>query len=563
MTGSNSTPRSDGLAEEEGSVLPKNSPGSQRSAKRWLPLILLLAFVLRLLGLVWGQGYAYFCQGDGIEAYSVAVAYSKGEPKWRYLGQPNFNEKSKLPGPLWTLFCLGSMRLWGSIEGVMLVMLLLNTVAVYLTWLLAEWTIGPPASLWAALLAATLPSTVFYSVGVYNPDITPFLSGLLFLALWKTIQQKRSAHIFWVIFLLFVIPQFHMAATTLCGAVAVVLILSAVPLSWPWLAGGLVAGGLLYLPYVLGEMAHGWENTLGMTTGKGGYTWDALKAVTTPLNFMVNWVPQWSRSPADYKEVGRACFGSFALTLAVNILSGAVAVGLTVAAVQLLTNAFRGFWRSPRQVFASTPGLIFVSLLLLVPLVAALVSGRPYHARYELPQLPALLVLVGAAATTGLKWTRWGAVFRYGLLITVCANIWFMPAFYHHQKSRIENGGLFLPSFRKLETVYQILKSKTGNERRVEIDDADYLRSLNKGDQAHRDIGLLRQYVNIREAEISRAGNSKLPPAVFKLYRSDAITPGDVNIAFQGNGIALVLQTEAKAADLGSNSFTSLQAPLH
>lgn len=528
-------------------VLGTKAPESQFSARIWLPIILVLAFVLRLLGLVWGQGYAYFCQGDGIQAYSVAVAYSKGEPKWQYLGQPNFNEKSKLPGPLWTLFCLASMRLWGSITGVMVAMLLLNTMAVYLTWLLAEWTVGPPASLWAALLAATLPSAVFYSVGVYNPDITPFLSGLLFLALWKTIRQKHSAYIFWVAFLLFLIPQFHMAATTLFGAVTVVLILAAVPLSWKWLAGGVVAGSLLYLPYALGEIAHGWQNTLGMMSGKGGYTWDALKALTTPLNFLVNWVPQWSRSPAEYKEVARACFGNFGITLAVNILSGVVAAGLTLAGIQLLTPAFGGFWRSPRQVFARSPGLVFVSVLLLFPLVAAVISGRPYHARYELPQLPALLVLAGAAAVSALKWTRWGTVFRYGLVVTICANLWFMPAFYHHQQTRIESGELFLPSFRKLESVYQVLKGKAGPGRAVEIDDTEYLQAVSKNDQAHRDIGLLRQYVNIREAENSNPTDATLPPDIFKLCRSDAVAPGSANITFQGNGIALVLQPEEAA----------------
>ena len=67
----------------------------------WLSLIILLGFGLRLTGLIWGQAYCHFGQGDGIEAYSVSVDYGLGTPRALYLGQPNFNQHSKLPGPLW------------------------------------------------------------------------------------------------------------------------------------------------------------------------------------------------------------------------------------------------------------------------------------------------------------------------------------------------------------------------------------------------------------------------------------------------------------------------------
>ena len=52
---------------------------------------------------------------------------------------------------------------------------------------------------------------------------------------------------------------------------AIILVLwlkpAAVRLNVPWLVGGIVAGLALYLPYVFGEMAHGWENTRGMIFG--------------------------------------------------------------------------------------------------------------------------------------------------------------------------------------------------------------------------------------------------------------------------------------------------------
>ena len=44
-----------------------------------LPLILLLGALIRLSGLVWGQSYFYFGQGDGVEALRVAVDMYESE----------------------------------------------------------------------------------------------------------------------------------------------------------------------------------------------------------------------------------------------------------------------------------------------------------------------------------------------------------------------------------------------------------------------------------------------------------------------------------------------------
>jgi hypothetical protein len=144
----------------------------------WLVSILLLGLGLRVAGLTWGQAFCYDSQGDCLDAYRVAVNYAQGEPRAQYIGQPNFNKHSKLPGPLWAVFCAAGLRLWGSIDGVVLAIILLNTAAIYLTFLLAARTVGFPAALWAALLMATSPEAVKSSVVVFNPAVMPFLGTL-------------------------------------------------------------------------------------------------------------------------------------------------------------------------------------------------------------------------------------------------------------------------------------------------------------------------------------------------------------------------------------------------
>src|SRR2546423_90091 len=55
----------------------------------WLILlgIVLLGLGIRLAALQCGQAYSYFQQGDGVEAYQVAVDYGHGNSRAQYLGQ--------------------------------------------------------------------------------------------------------------------------------------------------------------------------------------------------------------------------------------------------------------------------------------------------------------------------------------------------------------------------------------------------------------------------------------------------------------------------------------------
>ena len=528
-----------------GATAPFHTGGVEETAgvgrtRWWLFWVVLLGLGLRLTGLVWGQAYCYFGQGDGIEAYSVAVDYGRGEAHARYLGQPNYNAHSKLPGPLWTLFCFTGLRLGGSIEGVVLAVILLNTITIYLIFLLAERTLGPPGAKWAALFAATSPWAVYYSSGVYNPDVMAFLGSLLFLALWEVTRRDRARSIFGVGFVLLLMPQFHMSGLMLIPAVVLVLLLTARRLNWPWLAGGLLAGAALYGPYLVGEVAQGWPNTRGMMSGQGGYSWDGLKALTAPLNFLVSWAPRWTRSAAEYRELGRACFGSFALFLVVNLLSGLVAALLVFGAFSQIRAGLRGAWRTPRQAFARAPGVLFLAILLVVPLAFAVVSGKSFHSRYCIVLLPPLFCLAGRAAEHWRHSPRLGRYFVSAVAVTTAANVWLMPAMYFHQGQRIDHGAGFVPSFRQLESVYQQLKRHAGGDHGVQVADAPYLKALGPGETAQKDAELIRRYVGVREQEAAMMSGPPLASVTYILRRADQVAAEDPATAYRGHGIALV-----------------------
>jgi hypothetical protein len=511
-------------------------------AALWLALILLLGFGLRFTGQHWGQAFCYGSQGDCLDAYRVAVNYAHGEPRAQYIGQPNFNAHSKLPGPLWAMFCAAGMRLWGSIDGVVWAIMLLNTAAIYLTYLLAARTVGFPAALWAALFLATSPMAVEYSVVVFNPVVMSFLGSCLFLALWQVLERNRSRAAFWLFFLPLMMLQFHMSGLMLIPAILVVLSLRPVALNFLWLIAGIVAGLALYLPYIFGEMAHGWENTRGMIFGgKVGYSPGALKVFTEPLGFLVNyWAPRWKFSSTEYQEIGRACLGSFGLLVTVNLASAILAGWLVIGAFLEARNALGGFWRSSRATFARSPGIVFLTIIFVVPLMVALVQGKLFHARYCIVLLAPMFSLVAVATVRWLSVPRIRQFFLPLLLVTLGVNVWLVPAIFYFQGKCIEQGALFVPSFHKLETVYQRLKTHAGKDRPIRVEAGEYIRSLQPKDVPGRYAREICNYVAIRERENALSSNVQAHPLAFKICLADQVKPGDPAVACRERGIALV-----------------------
>ena len=172
-----------------------------------------------------------------------------------------------MPGPLWALFWLAGLKIGGSPASVCLLVICLGTAVIYLVYRLAEKLLGPEYSLWAALFCATSPWAVHYSVGAWNPLPMAFLGGLLYLSLWDAVVGEKSPKIFWVCVILAVMPQFHMVVIFLAPAVLLLLALNASRIHWRWLAAGVVVSVALYVPYILGEMHHGWGNTHAILTG--------------------------------------------------------------------------------------------------------------------------------------------------------------------------------------------------------------------------------------------------------------------------------------------------------
>jgi 4-amino-4-deoxy-L-arabinose transferase-like glycosyltransferase len=495
-----------------------------------LTLIIAGGLFLRLIGFHWGQGYEFNAIGDEIEAYQVGQQFLAGDQQALYLGQPNFKH-GKVPGPLWAMVWAAGVRLGGGPEAVILTVVALNIVVIWLVFVLGKKLFDATHGLWAALLLATAPWPVYFSVGCTNPEVMAFFGALLYLALWSVVRRPKSPHIFGVLVVLAIMPQFHMFGVFFLPPVLLLLLLRRSELNWKWLVAGLVVAVLLYVPYVWGEAHNHWANTRRLLGEGDKFSLGSFKALSTTVMSLTNLFESViGRRLVDYKIFGDAICGSVYVLVIFNVLS----IGLSLLAlgsfVMLFIKSIEGKLRSLKQALVETPAIVFTGIMVLLPLVLFIPTGASFNSRYVIALYPVLFILPAVL----LVRTRYPRLIRSSIVITIVFNIWFCLAFFRHQEQRIVQADYFVPSFRKLELVYQKIQAAVGANEQPHLRavgfPADHDALLTHGADA------LVKYVNLR-AQFDHPGAPRQLRVEPIVGRGDNSQPGP----YQGNGIAVVV----------------------
>ena len=438
--------------------------------------IILLGFLLRLYSLFAGQGYREFAIGDELEAYKVALELLAGVDYAWYIGQPNFSG-GHAPGPWWTLFWLLTYKLGAfTFDGAMLIMLSLNTFVIYLVYRLANIFIGRDYALLAALLYATGPWPVYYSTGLWNPVPMAFFGAVLFLALWDVVQRDNSRSIFLVSLVAAITPQFHMISLFYYPAILLILYFSPARLNKKWFAYGIIAGVALYLPYLIGEINNDWENTRAIFGESVPMSFGVAKIISTPIGMISNQIGRWTDYGfSGYREFGDAYFGSYVVLLAINVFSLSISLIILAKFLRTLYRSLRGNWLTPKAAFARHPAVLFFGILLILPSLLFLLTGHNYGSRYTIVAFP-LLFILPAAFLKSLDRNKYASFFRSAISLMIVINVYLILSFNHHQGELIENGDVFVPSFRKMEVARQAIKQYTDPALYIELEPEEYIK---------------------------------------------------------------------------------------
>ncbi len=446
-----------------------------------LAVIIFGGFLLRFYSLYVGQAYTYFAINDEVTALQYALGFLAGDQHMLYLGSPALNQ-GNLPGPLWAMLVAGLYKIGGSTaEGAIFGMVILNTLAIYLVYRLARVMMPNRYALFSTLLYSFSAWGIYYSAGLYNPFPLALLGALLFLALWQTTQADHSRNIFWVCLLAAGIPQFHMIGIFYYPAILLLLIISPARINRRYFVAGVLAGIALYMPYVIGEIQHHWQNTQLMLTGDRHFSAGTLKVISTPIAMLTNHPGQWAgRGFEDFKQFGDACFGSYILLLIVNLISLTLALIVVIRFMKRLYRSIFSGKMSLRERYQQHSTTLFTGILLVLPLLLYTFTGKAYATRYSIIIFPLLFLLPGLVIQHMANRSSAWILTRMFLAMTAF-NICMVVIFYNYQSLQLKTSSAFMPSFRHLAKIKTSFDSVIGKGQRVEISFSDEIQKLPEG----------------------------------------------------------------------------------
>jgi len=500
-----------------------------------LVIIVTIGFLLRLWYLYAGHAYHYLAINDEITAYEFAMRFLAGDTSTYYLGQPDF-AGGKAPGPYFTLSWVLVWLIGGkSLDGALFVILLFNSAVILLIYRFARCFLENRYALLTAALFATAPWTVYYAVGLWNPMLLAILGVLLLMSLWYTAVTDNSRMIFWVCIVLAIVPHFHMIGLFYFPAVLLVLYGMPAKVNIRWFAIGIVAGFVLYIPYLLGDALHGWQNLRAILSGdsQDTFSFSVLKILTAPATVLSSVPSRWVGPEfSETIEFGNRYFGSYIILIIVALISMLFSLYVVYAFLANLTGTLRRNKFSLKRAFNDQSSTVYLGIMLFVPLLMFLPTGHNYATRYTIIIFPLLFLILGMRIMR-LYNSRYKKLLTGGIIFIVLFNIYLHVVFSQHTSNMFQSGKQFMPSFRKLEEIRQQVASNIDGVPVVSLSEKSLkLSELNKTLHV-----ALPGYFNIYYRYIDPAGDR---PGVNLYISPDSVNISQQDIVYRGNGIVLL-----------------------
>ncbi len=499
-----------------------------------LLLVILIGFLLRWYSLYVGHAYTFFTIKDEITALKYAFGFLAGDPHMYYLGSPALNQ-GQLPGPLWAMTVAVLYKLGGnSIEGAIFLMVLLNTFVIYLVYRLASHMMAPRYALFSALFYSLSPWAIYYSAGLYNPMMLAFLGVLLYLALWRTLNHENSWAIFWVMLLAAAVPQFHMIGLFYYPAILLLLIMNPNRLNLGWLTAGICAGVLLYLPYMIGEITHHWSNLHNVLQGTGRFSSGVLKVITIPIGMLTNHPGEWpGYTTAELIDFANRWFGSYHILIFINIISFILALLFIGSFTGKFYTTIRTCGFKLKNALLLSRVYVFIGILLVLPLLLYIPTGKAYATRYSIFIFP-ILFLLPALYLSSIHSERFSHIIFYALSVMFVCNIYLVLVFYADQNRKLTSSPQFMPAFYKLEKLNSALRNYSGDNKLIEVDTAHFIDQQNK----YHDIitNSIKTFINLYQSYPGNGGKYSGKQR-FILVDTLAKVPVNATIVYQDNGL--------------------------
>jgi len=253
---------------------PVSGPSAPVSAREWLCLALILAVGawLRFMRLDLIE-----FKGDEALAAWLALQFVKGGS----LPLAGLMSSVGVTNPPVFIYLLVPMLLLsGDPTTVGCLLVIQSLVAILVCWHVGRKYYGHITGLVAAALFAVSPWAVIYSRKIWAIDVEPLLACLTIWALHALILERKTKAIFWVAFLSLCLVMNHFSGLGLLAAVLGTLALLRPKLDWRWAAAGVLAAGILLLPYLKYQQLNHWADLQQARQTVGGQKWNLPPGMT-------------------------------------------------------------------------------------------------------------------------------------------------------------------------------------------------------------------------------------------------------------------------------------------
>lgn len=320
---------------------------------------------------------------------------------------------------------------------------------------------------------------------------------------------------------------------------AILLILFLIPtrLNKQWFVAGLIAGTTVYVPYIIGEIYHDWENTRNILGKNTDFSFGVLKIITAPVTVLSSVPARWTEGGfAELKHFGNTYFGSYFVLIFFSLVSFVNAVVYLASFVSSLFRSLKGKWLSPREVYESRPAFSFIGILIAVPILLFSLSGHNYATRYTIIIFP-LLFLLPVLFLRNIKNTRTKRFWIGNIASVTAFNVFLVISFFTYQNGLIEESNNFLASFRKLEMLRQELRSDAGDGAFIKVHISDNVNAL--PEKSRKTKAAIPHYIAIHQQFISHTTSSR-QTKVYLLKLAGNLKGREKGVIYKGNGIAIV-----------------------
>lgn len=191
---------------------------------------------------------------------AVGVASGTGLP---LLG-PRIGSTEAYLGPLYYYLLAVPFSLAGDPVAAVVYVALGQLAALLALYRFACEFFGNRVALYATAFAAVFPLTILGSRLVWHVGLMPLGIVLLMHALFRLIVSERSSAVVALLALLGVLTQLHLTAIAFAGIAFAALLLTRIRVRPLHAILGVALFAVVYLPYLLHELAHGFENSLAL-----------------------------------------------------------------------------------------------------------------------------------------------------------------------------------------------------------------------------------------------------------------------------------------------------------